>query len=77
MQIWVPSLGWEDPLENKMEAHSSILAWEIPWTEEPWGHKESDKTEQLNNKFCVYHKKKKKILALSLVGNVLLNIFYW
>ena len=29
------SLGWEDPLEKKMATHSSILAWEIPWTEEP------------------------------------------
>ena len=33
----VESLGWEDPLEEEMAAHSSILAWEIPWTEEPGG----------------------------------------
>ena len=33
----VRSLGWEDPLEEEMGAHSSILAWEIPWTEEPSG----------------------------------------
>ena len=32
---WVPSLGWEDPLEECMATHSSILAWRIPWTEEP------------------------------------------
>ena len=31
----VLSLGWEDPLEEEMATHSSILAWEIPWTEEP------------------------------------------
>ena len=31
----VPSLGWEDPLEKEMAPYSSILAWEIPWTEEP------------------------------------------
>ena len=31
----VQSLGWEDPLEKDMATHSSILAWEIPWTEEP------------------------------------------
>ena len=31
------SLGWEDPLEREMVTHSSILAWEIPWTEEPGG----------------------------------------
>ena len=33
----VPSLGWEDPLETEMAAHSSILAWRISWTEEPGG----------------------------------------
>ena len=33
----VPSLGWEDPLEKSMATHSSILAWKIPWTEEPGG----------------------------------------
>ena len=33
----VRSLGWEDPLEKEMATHSSILAWKIPWTEEPDG----------------------------------------
>ena len=33
----VRSLGWEDPLEEEMATYSSILAWEIPWTEEPGG----------------------------------------
>ena len=33
----VPSLGWEDPLEEEMATHSSILAWRIPWTGEPGG----------------------------------------
>ena len=33
--MWVRSLGWEDPLEEEMATHSSILAWRIPWTEEP------------------------------------------
>ena len=32
---WVSSLGWEDPLEKGITTHSSVLAWEIPWTEEP------------------------------------------
>ena len=31
----VPSLGWEDPLEQEVASHSRILAWSIPWTEEP------------------------------------------
>ena len=35
--IWVPSMGGDDPLEEGMATHSSILAWEIPWTEEPGG----------------------------------------
>ena len=43
-ETWAPSLGWEDPLEKEMATHSRILAWEIPWTEEPadqspYGHK--------------------------------------
>ena len=36
-ETWVQSLGREDPLEKKMATHSSILAWRIPWTEEPGG----------------------------------------
>ena len=36
-EAWVQSLGQEDPLENEMAIHSSILAWEIPWREEPGG----------------------------------------
>ena len=36
-KTWVQSLGWEDPLEEGMAAHSSILAWRIPWTEDPSG----------------------------------------
>ena len=46
----VRSLGWADPLEEGMATHSSILTWEIPWTEEPdrfspWGHKELEVPE--------------------------------
>ena len=49
-EILVPSLVREDPLEDKMATCSSILAWKIPWTEEPgrlqsWGRNESDTTE--------------------------------
>ena len=53
-ETWVRSLGQEDPLEKEMATHSSILAWRIPWTEEPGGlHssrgcKESDTTERLH-----------------------------
>ena len=49
-EMWVSFLGWEDPLEKEMTTHSSILAWRIPWTEEPgglqfMGWQESDRTE--------------------------------
>ena len=51
----VQSLGWEDTLEKEMATHSSIPAWEIPWTEEPgglqsMGHKEWDMNEQLSTR---------------------------
>ena len=36
-ETWVQPLDWEDPLEKEMAIHSSILAWRIPWTEEPGG----------------------------------------
>ena len=53
-ELQVRSPGREDPLEEDIATHSSILAWEIPWTEEPGGYsswvtKESDITEGLNN----------------------------
>ena len=46
----VQSLGWEDPLEEGMATHSSILSWRIPWTEEPGGVQSmgSQKTDQLS-----------------------------
>ena len=49
-ELWVGSLGREDPLEEEMATHSSVLAWNIPWTEEPgglrsMGSEESDATE--------------------------------
>ena len=37
LETWVPSLGWEDALEEEMATHSSILAWRISWTEESMG----------------------------------------
>ena len=36
-ETWVQTLGWEHPLEEEMATHSIILAWKIPWTEEPGG----------------------------------------
>ena len=52
-ETWVQSLGWEDPLEEGMATYSSILAWRIPWTEEPgrvqsMGSQELDTTLVIN-----------------------------
>ena len=44
----VRSLGWEDPMEKGKATHSSILAWRTPWTDSPWGRKESGTTERLS-----------------------------
>ena len=48
-ESWVRSLVWEDPLEKQMTTHSSIIAWRIPWTEEPGrsAGSQSDTTERL------------------------------
>ena len=63
-EIWVGTLGQEDALEKEMATHSSILAWRIPWTEEPdglspGGHKQLDTTEQAHagarNVMCLNH----------------------
>ena len=59
--LGVQSLGREDPLEEEMATHSSILAWKIPWTEESgrlqyMGHKRVGHDDwELNNNKCVYH----------------------
>ena len=55
----VRSLGQEDPLEKGMAIHSTILAWRIPWTEEPGGlqpggRKESGMTERLTFRLCLF-----------------------
>ena len=52
LETQIQSLGREDPLEKEMVTYSSILAWRIPWTEEPGsprGCKESDTTERLHS----------------------------
>ena len=54
-EMQVRSLGWKDPLEKEIATHSSILAWKIPWTEEPgglqsWGRKELEITEHAHTR---------------------------
>ena len=60
-KTWAGSLGWEDPLEKGMVTHSSILAWRIPWTEEPGrlqstGSQRVGHTERLSLQFISFKK---------------------
>ena len=50
-ETWIQSLGWADPLEKGMATHSSILAWRIPWTEEPGGIKQRIRHDWVTNTF--------------------------
>ena len=54
-QTWVGSLGWEEPLEEEMATHSSILAWKIPCTEEPGGLQFMGPQRVTTLKYCVYY----------------------
>ena len=47
-ETWVRSLGWEDPLEEEMATHPSVLAWEIPREEQPGGLQSTGVTEESN-----------------------------
>ena len=61
----VQSLGWEDPLEKEMATHSSILAWRIPWTEEPGGLQSmgsQSRTRLSDFTSLMYHKTLCKVL---------------
>ena len=53
-ETWVLSLGQEDPLEKEMATHSSMLAWKIPWTEEPVGYK-SMRSKRVRNGLATEH----------------------
>ena len=62
-ETWVPSMGWEDSLEKGMGAHSNILAWRIPWTEEPGGLQSMGVTKswtQLSDKHFHVSRKRRK-----------------
>ena len=54
-EMWVQSLGWEGQMEKGMATHSSILVWEIPWTEEPEGlHSMEMETTELTRNTIMY-----------------------
>ena len=70
-ETWVPSLGWEDPLEKRKAAHSSILAWRIPWPVQSMDHKELDTTDRLSLSLCEHFASSEmNSLSLNSVANV-------
>ena len=56
--MWVQSLGWEESLKEEMATHSSILAWEIPWTEEPGGL-ESMESQRVEHALATKHQQQR------------------
>ena len=60
-ETWVRFLGWEDPLEKGMATHSSILAWRIPWTEEP-GRLQSIKWQRVGHDRATKHARTQGII---------------
>ena len=65
--MWVQSLGQEDPLKDEMAIHSSILAWEIPWIEEPSGL-ESMGLQGVGHSLVTEHARRKDAQKVSGVG---------
>ena len=62
--MWIQSLGQEDPLGKEMATHSSILAWEVPWTEEPGGLQPLG-LQRVGNNLATEHMKNKSIVHKS------------
>ena len=73
-EMWVWSLDWEDPLEEEMATHSSILAWKIPWTEEPWGL-QSMGSQRLGHVWAIEHSTHTVNLCSDSVLEALLGVF--
>ena len=69
-ETWVQSLGQEDPLEEGMATHSSILAWRIPWTEEP-GEPQSMRSPRVRHDWATKH------TALLLLGGGVISLLVW
>ena len=63
-EMWVQSLGGEDPLKKGMETYSSILAWEIPWTKEPGG------LQSMGSKMSGTHLPRTGVLFLLVLQNL-------
>ena len=75
-ESWVPPLGWEDPLEKEMTTYSSILAWEIPWTEEPGGH-QSMGSQRVGHDWATKHSVRSKFIMSLILKNFFEIVFLY
>ena len=83
-ESWFRSLGQEDSLEEEMATHSSILAWQIPWTEQPnklWGCKSQTRPKRLNHHHTSSNRPSHSFLYLSIlalcVDTFCYNLFFF
>ena len=81
LETQVQSVGQKNPLEEELATHSRILAWEIPWTEEPgglqsMGHTESDTTEWLNTTLMNVTRDMKQDIWVNFIPNILKLYIY-
>ena len=75
-ETWVWSLGWEDPLEKEMATHYTILAWIIPWTEEP-GRLKSRGSQRIRHDWVTFTLKKKNRVRKCQKSKIKLPFFYF
>ena len=73
-ETWIRSLGWEDPLEEEMATHSSILAWEIPWTEEP-GRLQSMGFQRVRHSWVTEHANVQMVNTISFLSSLYIPPF--
>ena len=77
-EMWemrVRSLGWEDPLEKEMATHSRILAWRIPWTEEP-GRLHSIESQRVGHGWAQTHRYLYKSKMEDVAGNSCIDFYF-
>ena len=72
-EMWVPSLGQEDPLEEEMATHASILAWRIPWTAEPGGL-QSMGSQRVRHDLATEHPQQTHSSPLSFISSKILSL---
>ena len=69
-ETWMRSLHWEDPLEKKMATHPSVLAWKLPWTDEPAGVQSMGSQKSQDTTHWLKNNSKKNLTISYLLGDL-------